>query len=88
MQAKQSTSDLQIPPSGMLRPTSAKFTADKHLPVEPHYVQPPEIKSYARRSAKRGMLYSVIFVSLLCTGAAWLYFRFEVILTSLFENFG
>ena len=45
------------------------------------------ISSYARQSAKRGLLYTLTFVAVVIGTATWAYLNFDSLLQAAFKNF-
>ena len=74
-----------VPLQGMLRAVDTAFNPHN----ESAQTAPTDrlISSYARQSAKRGLLYTLLFVGLVLGGAAWTYLNFDFLLQALFTSF-
>ena len=74
-----------VPLQGMLRAVDTSFNAQNEN--EQTAASGHLISSYARQSAKRGLLYTVLFVALVLGTSAWAYLNFDSLLQFAFNNF-
>lgn len=74
-----------VPLQGMLRAVDTTFNAQTES--EQTASSGHLISSYARRSAKRGLLYTLLFVALVLGTATWVYLNFDSLLQTVFKNF-
>ena len=74
-----------VPLQGMLRAVDTSFNAQKEN--EQTASSGHLISSYARQSAKRGRLYTLLFIAFVLSAAAWSYLNFDSLLQTVFKNF-
>lgn len=70
---------------GMLRAVDTTFNAQNES--EQTASSGHLISSYARQSAKRGLLYTLLFIALVLGAATWVYLNFDSLLQTVFKSF-
>lgn len=75
------------PPVGMLRSVATTLIAEARPAPPKASRRRGEIKSYARRSARRGLLYSLLFLLAIAAAGALVYAELDTILGALFATF-
>lgn len=85
--ARLSTSDddIGMPPKGMLRPVDTTFSNRPDTELEPSAA--PSIRSYARRSRKRGLYVTIAIALLLAAGGAWALLNLDALQQALLTRF-
>ncbi len=74
--------DMLLPPSGMIRAVNTQYNA-----AEPVVKSEKIIRSYARRSSRRGWVYTLLFLAVLAVAAGWAALHFNAIPSGLFDSF-
>jgi|GEM_PF-5115971 len=86
IQQPSSDVDYGQPPKGILRPVDTTFSelsAHEELPSD----KSSSIRRYSRRSAKRGMIYTVVITVLLAIGGYWAIMHFDTVQQALLTKF-
>ena len=77
--------DSSMAPKGMLRPVDTSFASTSDPKIAS--VNNNAIRSYARRSAKRGLVYTIIIALLLLAGGIWAAMHFESFQQAILARF-
>jgi len=70
-----------VPLQGMLRAVDTTFSPQSERETT------DLVTNYARRSAKRGLVYTLLFLAFISGAAIWTYLNFDALLLIVFEGF-